>query len=1363
MQFSYTIMTEQLQNWLDKLSDNELLLMRLAVGFTRFDITTDLFATASKQKSFSQKSIKEFVMQAQSYGIVEIVPSIYGYNSMTCCIVPQLLPDLIHWAGTDALSQWKKRITYQYGQGVEVLELSNVLFGAISNDPDIDKYADKVFKRNDPEIIHSLLNAFESVDFHSCLKKLKPEYTYRLYKYRMFGLYEMLPDLDQLDQISKWYQSFIPYDFSGDPFCLKNQLYRGNFKIINEAEDVELNGYLKAIVEQVANSNASALLAFDLGLEMDGYSFPGIQLPPDNIDSIFYQALLFSLPPTERNKRYKKIARYLKNTSDYPFSLNRLLERFVMNDPELVNEIQFSVVKLIKQNKYSTQSVCNLMGLYMTDYTPEESIQKIVLKLTRQLIDHKYYLLANEMLVIAEAWCQGKELEKMRADFTGLISFQPVLASISREEAWERPLNLLLSLGGKGGRTAASSKSKEDKSRVGYFFDPQSREITPFTQSRSAKGVWSEAKIISLRSFYACKTPGLTEQDVRIAKTLKQVKSYGGTHYEFLPQAVVELIGHPSVFLENSLEVPVDFVLSQPVLRVSKSRDGYQLSCDTNDSENSIQLVKETNTRYKVYKLTPSQLSMIRVLSAQQLVVPERGRQKLTQLLGEMSKYLTVHSDLIETGQTDQTIVQVEPDSRIRIQLLPFMDGLKVELYSKPFGDRPPYCKPGIGGKVLVANVKQQQLQVQRKLELEKANAALLLEKLQQIESVDNSAGLFSFGNPLDALEVLELAEAHPDTCVLEWPEGARFSLRSRLDFSQLQFRAKTKNNWFELEGELKVDEQLVLTLEQLLELGSRADQKFVELKPGEYLALSDELRKKLVELTGFVTRGKDSLQLNKFAAAAMGDFFAGTASFKADKGWSDLKKRVENARFVEVSVPKLLQAELRPYQEEGYKWMMRLAEWEAGACLADDMGLGKTIQTLAVLVERRLLGPQLVVCPVSVLTNWRSEISRFAPVLQVKVLGMSGREELVKELSAGEVLLTSYGLLQSESELLSSVNFATAVLDEAHIIKNMATKTSKASMQLNARFRIALTGTPVQNHPGEIWNLFQFLNPGLLGTVKQFTSTFIKSEAETTRPQLRKLIAPFILRRTKSRVLDELPAKTEVIRFVQLSDEEAAFYETLRRNAIAAIETDDSNPGARQLKVLAEITRLRQACCNVQLVNPGLKMESSKLSSFLEIVDELRENHHRALVFSQFVAHLSLVRKALDRLGISYLYLDGSTPPAQREQLVKAFQNGEGELFLISLKAGGLGLNLTAADYVIHLDPWWNPAIEDQASDRAHRIGQTRPVTVYRLVAATTIEEKIIQLHQTKKELADSLLEGSDLSARLSYQEMVDLLRESE
>ena len=191
-------------------------------------------------------------MQAQSYGVVLTGPSIYGYNSMTCCIVPQLLPDLIHWAGADALSQWKNRNSYQYGYGVEVLELSNVLFGAISNDPDVNKYANKVFKRNDPEIIHSLLNAFESVDFHPGLKKLNPEYTYRLYKYRMFGLYEMLLDLDQLDQISKWYQRVIPYDFSGDPFCLKSQLYRGKFESINEVEDVELYGYSKAIVEYVS-------------------------------------------------------------------------------------------------------------------------------------------------------------------------------------------------------------------------------------------------------------------------------------------------------------------------------------------------------------------------------------------------------------------------------------------------------------------------------------------------------------------------------------------------------------------------------------------------------------------------------------------------------------------------------------------------------------------------------------------------------------------------------------------------------------------------------------------------------------------------------------------------------------------------------------------------------------------------------------------------------------------------------------------------------------------------------------------------------------------------------------------------------
>jgi SNF2 family DNA or RNA helicase len=313
--------------------------------------------------------------------------------------------------------------------------------------------------------------------------------------------------------------------------------------------------------------------------------------------------------------------------------------------------------------------------------------------------------------------------------------------------------------------------------------------------------------------------------------------------------------------------------------------------------------------------------------------------------------------------------------------------------------------------------------------------------------------------------------------------------------------------------------------------------------------------------------------------------------------------------------------------------------------------------------------------------------------------------------------------------------------------------------MQLKAGFRIALTGTPIQNHLGEIWNLFNFINPGLLGNLQSFTDTFVKSGDEQSKKYLKKMIAPFILRRTKTSVLDELPPKTEIVKKIQLSEEEEAFYEALRRRTLENLSNANET---KHIQVLAEITKLRQASCNPLLIDPNIKIASSKLSTFLDIVDELIENKHKALVFSQFVSHLSIVRKVLVQKGIKYQYLDGSTSQAERERNVKKFQNGEGDLFLISLKAGGLGLNLTAADYVIHLDPWWNPAVEDQASDRAHRIGQQRPVTIYRLVAENTIEEKIMQLHHNKRDLAEQLLEGSDMAARLTVSEMIELIREN-
>ena len=354
---------------------------------------------------------------------------------------------------------------------------------------------------------------------------------------------------------------------------------------------------------------------------------------------------------------------------------------------------------------------------------------------------------------------------------------------------------------------------------------------------------------------------------------------------------------------------------------------------------------------------------------------------------------------------------------------------------------------------------------------------------------------------------------------------------------------------------------------------------------------------------------------------------------------------------------------------------------------------------------------------------------------------------------------------MQAEEELFTNRNFATIILDEAQAIKNRNTKRSKTVMALQADFRLMTTGTPIENHLGELWNLFNFINPGLLGSHEFFNEKFAapieKNKDENARKTLQKLIKPFTLRRRKNQVLDDLPAKTEIVLNVEMSPEERAFYEALRRDALEKIESQNGAAKDKRFRILAELTRLRLACCHPQLVSENVNLGSSKLDLFGEVLEELLENKHKALVFSQFVKHLKIIEKYLRKRGISYHYLDGGTPAHVRQERIDAFQRGSGEIFLISLKAGGTGLNLTAADYVIHLDPWWNPAVEDQATDRVHRIGQQRPVTVYRLVTENTVEEKILKLHDTKRDLADSLLDGTDSSGKLSAEDLLALISE--
>lgn len=1020
---------------------------------------------------------------------------------------------------------------------------------------------------------------------------------------------------------------------------------------------------------------------------------------------------------------------------------------------------EMSMHKAATENRIRMDNITGLVAFltfYICNFKSNKLSYEQVAGLVTAADKGGFYLLACEGAYALHKIYNNEQTAELYKKIAAKTDYEPVLAQLSSTKNWEKTLNLLLGL---------NTTSETGQKRIIYFFYPKENTVIPAQQSLLKNG-WSKGRIVDAHSLQNGSILGMSEHDMRIAKTLRRTYT---KECQVNQDFFLEIIGHPHVYLNGNTGIPVEFISGKPLINIEKTKQGYSLKADVafTSGKKTIWVRKETNTRYIVYYLTDVQNKIIGIISEQDIVVPEEGIDKLTKLVADLSAQgMEVHSDLSLSENTGSTIQEAPVDTKIRVQLLPYKEGLKAELFSKPFGDAPPYCKPGKGGGILIRNSDNNvQFQVRRDLKKEAKNENTLLNAIQSLESLNMHDDIFSFDNPMDALYLLDILQEQQDICIVEWPEGERFKLRGYAGFANLSLNLRSGTDWFSLQGELKIDENTVLTLQQLLTMMEKGHGRFVELSSGEFIALSDELRKRLIDLQMYGNVSAKDIKINKFASIAIQELFDNAQKVKTDKKWKDFCKQIDQTKITDVSVPSSFKADLRPYQEEGFRWMSRLATWECGACLADDMGLGKTVQTLAVLLSRADKGPALVVCPVSVIGNWISEVNRFAPSLQIKTLGTTNRQQTLDELHDGDILITSYGLLQSEEALFKKSVFATVVLDEAHVIKNFATKTSKAIMQLQASFKLILTGTPIQNHLLEIWNLFNFINPGLLGNVSQFTTRFVKDKNEQTQKQLKKLIAPFILRRTKSKVLDELPSKTEIIKKVRLSDEEMAFYEALRRQAIENIsnaDNDKNNGGGKRIQVLAEITRLRQACCNPQLIDKKTNIRSSKLTTFLDTIHELIENKHRVLVFSQFVKHLTIVREALDEIDVSYQYLDGSTPVSEREKRVRQFQKGEGELFLISLKAGGLGLNLTAADYVIHLDPWWNPAVEDQASDRTHRIGQTRPVTIYRLVAENTIEEKIIQLHNTKRDLADSLLEGTDHSSRLSIKELMDLITTS-
>ena len=948
-------------------------------------------------------------------------------------------------------------------------------------------------------------------------------------------------------------------------------------------------------------------------------------------------------------------------------------------------------------------------------------------------------------------WLNIPQEEKDRLSET--FGGTPLLQRVHRKSKWEMLLEEL---------TPSEKNNTEDHAkkdvRVSYIVNNRRVEIRE--QKRKLNGEWGAGKRMSFDTFRRG-TDFMDDTDRKIAENIHYSYYYDISADEVLPF----LVGSDRVYIGHFAPfTPVTITEEKPYLIIEKTKNGFNVKSNLgeNDLNKDIQCKEIDSAHYVIIRLTPKQRQYYKKL-LEMRVFPLDAEDALRQFLPKISDIVEVHSELVEGGSTlehrdgsPQLCIQALPSAGTRNMFV-------VYCHAKPLAGSANTFVPGKGLNPCVAEEDGVRYQVTRDIKGERENLKLIETFMDDHDFSDTLNDTEPAQvNAEELLMLMGFIQDNKEHFFLEWPKGETMRLKTSQP-GNWNILLKSRNGWFEVEGEIPIDDETVLTAQQFLELVAESPRSgFVRLNDTDFIAISDKLRKQLARLESLTVNDRGHLRISEFHASLLGSALNGEISIRHDKKIDELQEKIKESMAQQPKVSKKLKAELRDYQADGYQWMERITGWGAGICLADDMGLGKTVQAIAFLLDKMKEGPALIAAPASVVPNWRNELQRFSPALNVQILNTAeDRKKMIEKAKAGDVILSTYGLFVNESESLTKKKWTTACLDEAHVIKNRETKTSTVVMQLQAKYRLILTGTPVQNHLGELWNLFQFINPGLLGSFEQFSKKYIvpieqQDNKERSR-QLRRIISPFMLRRTKQEVVEELPDKMEINMPVELSDEEMAVYEVIRRKAKQMLEDEHSQ--SISINTLAEITKLRQAACSAQLVEKSWNGDSSKVKMVTELVDDIVGGGNSVLVFSQFTSFLAMVRQAFDAAKLPYLYLDGSVPMRKREQLVRQFQQGECPIFIVSLKAGGLGLNLTCANYVVHLDPWWNPAIEQQATDRAYRIGQKQNVTVYHLISQHTIEEKILRLHDTKRNLADTMLEGSNQSHKLTAKDLLEML----
>lgn len=969
-------------------------------------------------------------------------------------------------------------------------------------------------------------------------------------------------------------------------------------------------------------------------------------------------------------------------------------------------------------------------------------------------------------------------LPEALSEGNGSMQDVSIIAGITPRAPWEKVLHdISLMHESSNGRDKETKEPDSRETRLVYVVRPGEDQAHVREQMRLKNGEWGNGRALS-HARYESADAEMSDIDKMIWRKWKKAGR------KMLPLDIVLpcMLDAGTLYVEHKGQLHAAIVREEsPFISTTKTADGIMIGSNVpqeqlNDLFKTLVYKFEEPDAFTIYPMSDMQHIYFRQLLSIG-VFPKEAERQLQQFFPKLEGAIEIHGDI--GNETDQ-METFDGSSVLLLQVRQKKGVFLLKLAVRPMPQGHRTFVPGRGAQIVYDELDGRRFIIRRDLIKERERLAVIQSQLEDmgvafereltedihIRPVDHS-------NPAEIMELIadqmlqliEFAQKHTDDFVLEWPEGEKMRL-VELEPSSFDIEMTMHGNWFSMEGTVNVGDAQLVNMHYLLCAMGECHGRYVRISDTQFVTMSQTLREQIERIEALL---EGDGRLSRLQAAMLSEDLS-AFGVKTPEEIQDLRMKMLESERLKAEVPANLQATLRPYQEEGFQWMTRLAHWGAGGCLADDMGLGKTVQSITFMLSKAKEGAALVLAPTSVVPNWRKELNRFAPDLDVIILNeVSGRASVIQEAGPDTVVVGTYGMLLSEAEAMTEKRWNAVFLDEGHAIKNRNSRTAITAMQLRSKYRFILTGTPIQNHLGDLWTLFRFLNPTLLGTYDEFFHKYrgpIETNHDIARQvQLQKTIKPFLMRRTKEEVVKELPVKNEMVIPVRLSDEEMCIYELIRERAKTRIQKHDpvNNPNGQDKKiridVLAEITRLRMAACSASLVQRNWQGTCAKIDKFVSLTRQLRQSgDNHILVFSQFTSFLEKAKSALDLAGIEYLYLDGETPLKTRERLVERFQNGECGIFLISLKAGGLGLNLTKANSVIHLDPWWNPAIEQQATDRAYRIGQEREVNVYHLISENTLEEKILNMHKDKRSLANVFLQTRNAIQSIGLEDLVKL-----